>query len=525
MTDPEATTTTDASSSSKDKEKSSSRKSYFAKITKSMDSVSKFSTIPTGVQPRHVTPENKPWFLLMAADWQSKTKSPLLSVPTSGDGKIADQPKVFGPYKFANINYGDHVDLTDSHAKSLTTKQLEGFAAWVHGGNDPTLEPSANRVQYTIDTSTDDNNGLVNTQRMLQRKAEDMFANYLRSLIIPEDFMQFQLQKGDFTYTHEHDPSETTSSGLILWSMILKVLQPIEEVNITSLENQLEALTLAEHNNNWQLYISAVQDKLKQINAVSKEEYCTRKVATSVFEQALTVDNDKWRNEVYHTERLHSQGKIKLPAAFALLSTMYTNMSTLGTWGQISKKSQQIIALTTSLNTVESKLQKALAAGQDTKKPGTKPSGGKPSGANPPPTKKKGGGGAPQWQITKVGNKLKHPDKDIDMIWCPHHKSADGKVNGMYMPFPHNHDEWAAKKAAAKAAYKQRGKRKNDGAHKDDTTSIKKAGSINNNATKLALSETIKTALMTRCCITENDLNDVIKDAEKMEQDNTQSKE
>ena len=525
MTDPEATTTTDASSSSKDKEKSSSRpKPYFAKITKSMDSISKYSTIPTGVQPRSVVPENKPWFLLMLADWQSKTKSPLLSVPTSGDGKIADQPKVFGPYKFAKVNYGDHVDLTDSHAKSLTPEQLKAFAAWIHGGDDPKLEPSDDRVQYTIDTSTDDNNGLVNSQRMLMRKAEDMAANYLRSLIIPEDFMQFQLQKSDFTYTHEHDPSETSSSGLILWSMILQVLQPIKEVNITSLENQLEALTLAEHNNNWQLYISAVQDKLKQINAVSKEEYCTRKVATSVFEQALTVDNDEWRDEVYYTKRLHSQGKIKLPAAFALLSTMYTNMSTLGTWGQISKKSQQIIALTTTLNTVESKLKNALAVGQDTtKKPGTKPSGSKPSGAKPPTTQK-GGRGAPQWQITKVGNRIKHPDTGIDMIWCPKHQSTDGKVNGMYMPFPHNHEEWAAKKAASKAAYKQRGKRKNDGTHKDDPN-IKKMGSINDNATKLALSESIKTALMTRCCITENDLNDVINDAVKMEDANTQSKE
>ena len=49
---------------------------------------------------------------------------------------------------------------------------------------------------------------------------------------------------------------------------------------------------------------------------------------------------------------------------------------------------------------------------------------------------------------------MKHPDNGRDMIWCSRHVSQDGKVNGMYMFSPHNHDEWQVKKDSGRAAYK-----------------------------------------------------------------------
>ena len=54
--------------------------------------------------------------------------------------------------------------------------------------------------------------------------------------------------------------------------------------------------------------------------------------------------------------------------------------------------------------------------------------------------------GAPEWQITKKGDKIKHPDTNVDMIWCPYHKSQDGVVNGMYMAHPHNHEQWSIRR-------------------------------------------------------------------------------
>ena len=51
------------------------------------------------------------------------------------------------------------------------------------------------------------------------------------------------------------------------------------------------------------------------------------------------------------------------------------------------------------------------------------------------------GSGAPKWQITHQGATMKHPNNGKDMVWCSHHVSQDGKVNGTYMFSPHNHNE------------------------------------------------------------------------------------
>ena len=50
------------------------------------------------------------------------------------------------------------------------------------------------------------------------------------------------------------------------------------------------------------------------------------------------------------------------------------------------------------------------------------------------------------WQITKKGEEILYPDTNAKMVWCPHHKSSDGVVNGMYMTAPHDYDAWKAAK-------------------------------------------------------------------------------
>jgi hypothetical protein len=39
------------------------------------------------------------------------------------------------------------------------------------------------------------------------------------------------------------------------------------------------------------------------------------------------------------------------------------------------------------------------------------------------------------------------PQDGKKYVWCPHHVSKDGTINGLYMAFPHDHDAWAVKKA------------------------------------------------------------------------------
>ncbi len=56
--------------------------------------------------------------------------------------------------------------------------------------------------------------------------------------------------------------------------------------------------------------------------------------------------------------------------------------------------------------------------------------------------------------MTKKGNTIKH--KGRKYVWCPKHTSKDGSINGLYMPSPHDQDEWAKAKADKTAAFKKR---------------------------------------------------------------------
>ncbi len=48
---------------------------------------------------------------------------------------------------------------------------------------------------------------------------------------------------------------------------------------------------------------------------------------------------------------------------------------------------------------------------------------------------------------------MKH--KGRKYIWCLHHASKDGGMNGLYMPHPHDCEAWAKTKAKKTAAFEK----------------------------------------------------------------------
>ena len=111
-----------------------------------------------------------------------------------------------------------------------------------------------------------------------------------------------------------------------------------------------------------------------------------------------------------------------------------------GSWINTNEKDTKIVALTTMVNNMKMKY------GMLAKKVSFK---GEP---DPGSSKKKGGGKTedgkkstktrcPEWQVTKKGNTIEHEGHKY--VWCTKHTSKDGSINGLYMPSPHDHDEWA----------------------------------------------------------------------------------
>ena len=95
------------------------------------------------------------------------------------------------------------------------------------------------------------------------------------------------------------------------------------------------------------------------------------------------------------------------------------------------------------------------------------------------------------------------------MVWCKHHKSKDGVVDGMYMRHPHNHADWELKKQKNIAARKERkaGKRK---AVTEQGASEQKRQSPDSG--KLSLAKSFQAAFCSKFLIAEEDAEQVLKE-------------
>jgi hypothetical protein len=114
-----------------------------------------------------------------------------------------------------------------------------------------------------------------------------------------------------------------------------------------------------------------------------------------------------------------------------------------------NEKDTKIVALTSAIQDVKKKygeLAKKVSFEGGTKGGSSGKNGNGSSAAAKQQTKTR----CPEWQVTKKGNTIEH--EGCKYVWCPKHTSKDGSINGLYMPSPHDHDEWAKSKVEAMCA-------------------------------------------------------------------------
>ena len=91
------------------------------------------------------------------------------------------------------------------------------------------------------------------------------------------------------------------------------------------------------------------------------------------------------------------------------------------------------------------------------------------------------------------------------MIWCPHHKSKDGFVNGMYIPACNNQEEWQTKKSNYDAMSNRCGKREYDTYNMNHDGSNKNGEGKTKSSLKLALNQKLPTALVVQQHLSQNE--------------------
>ena len=177
------------------------------------------------------------------------------------------------------------------------------------------------------------------------------------------------------------------------------------------------------------------------------------------------------------------------------LDKMHCNMVADGSWNNTNEKDTKMVALTSMVNDMKTKYgmrTKKVSFNSDTSKPGSqkkKGSGSSNNGKKPTKTH------CPEWQVTKKGNTIEHEGSKF--VWCPKHTSKDGSINGLYMPSPHDHNEWAKAKADKTAVFK---KHKEDAKKSGDKlASPAKKSKSEGEDLKLALSSKFTSAIVTHC--------------------------
>ena len=96
-------------------------------------------------------------------------------------------------------------------------------------------------------------------------------------------------------------------------------------------------------------------------------------------------------------------------------NTSFNNSVGDVSWVDTDARDKQIIDLTTKANHLSNKGTKAVRSMPDTATPN------------------KDHHECPKWRIKKKVETSKDPDYGAPMAWCPHNKSKDSFVNGMYM--------------------------------------------------------------------------------------------
>jgi hypothetical protein len=272
--------------------------------------------------------------------------------------------------------------------------------------------------------------------------------------------------------------------------MVLNVIKPDLVVDVKLIEGYLQRMTLGKVDHDFKRMCDVMLGWQQEINVEKGEISCKDDTwLTYFFKAAKTCKNEKFlrRVEDYYDKWVTGEMTEKSDIV-GKLCQLYKNFVASNEWKKGTEKDSKIIALATRVDEVKKKneaLQEQLSKIKKDRSVSFQGDGKKNI-----PSKGK-------WLFTYVGSETTDPATGKKFTWCKNH----GK--GCYMAHPHNHEEWLARKRGASS---QGG----DGSKKFRREKTDRQGKGGNSApSKLALSESLKTTLVTQFSMTPSDADKV----------------
>ncbi|MGL6008733.1 MAG: hypothetical protein ACRC1D_04680 [Culicoidibacterales bacterium] len=303
------------------------------------------------------------------------------------------------------------------------------------------------------------------------------------------------------------DGYDEEKDGLTILALILGRIRPNFKVDMYAEIGKVKKLTIAQYNNDVQLYFDAIKYIKLQIDQKDPTAYTDDSFIRDIFLQlkheSLPPD---FRLEFSRQETQWMMNKTRVTSQSLIddASAYYVNLKNTGTWKTELARNCQIIALTTQISELKTEVSrlsaKAPAKQEETATPSDKPKYV-----------------FELWRLEKVDNKLEHNMVQRDgktWYWCDKHKhnGKNGVIsNGMYVTHkPDQHDNWFARKSALYSSKKGRTLAETS---MNDKLNPTNASVSHNTASKLSLSKSLQAALVSTTGISEDQFNKIWSDA------------
>ena len=420
---------------------------------------------------------------------------------------VAEVPQV--------ITYGDYRNMLENYSSdNLNIALINASVIW--GDESFTAQMPQEIRQMTIA------NGLAMTPAnlkpsptgevvQLQRMHSKFMAHQILSLLTPTARQTIEQLKKLYTWVTP-DGKEEEMDGLTILAIILNRIRPHYKVDMYLEIEKLKKETLEQHGNQVDLYFDSVRLHMLGIMQKNTQAYTDDQFVRDLFKElkgeqlpsSFRLEFEraevKWlmNRENYTSESLMNEASL-----FAL------NLKSSGGWKIETNKHQQIIALTTQLNEMESKLAKLTPKVGGPSLPKTiVNTGDTPIGR----------GTFGLWRLKKVQNSEEHCMVERDgakWYWCEDGHSFKNKPCGMYCIHKPGagHTAWLGRKEKYKQAEAaKKGKTIPTPSVTLPASNVATKSNIGEKS-KLSLSKSLQSALMTTAGISEDQFKKIWADA------------
>jgi len=118
----------------------------------------------------------------------------IMNVPTSGTGKVEDNPRLILGKDQWNAELGTYINVLTSYHQ-LTLDQVRAFSGWFMGDESSKLETSSTMKVEPIDPNKEGNVGLVNRYKIRLRQLSGALHFILKNHISRTSYKSFQPDK------------------------------------------------------------------------------------------------------------------------------------------------------------------------------------------------------------------------------------------------------------------------------------------------------------------------------------------